>query len=552
MHIKLLYRKVLYVFLSLMIVISSTQSAFAASAWSITSVASAGARAVVSASKSGYKSAVNIAPTATRLGVGLLRVGNTASLLYAAAQLGSDGIDFVIDPANNRIKYKVVKQDASAGAGYLWTNAFNFVGTAAAAAADSCAKFGRGALVSYAYTNPPDTTKIGVVCTNGSGSAMSRNVAIADEYKYISIPAAAAQVLKNAAAGNAQAQSAVRAVATEMVIGGQFDQDLLQGAVPTNDTKPLVPSVPISGNGNAGYGGVGVGDAGDDGMSGASPGEQADAAKDAAEAAKNAADAAKDAAKAAAEQAAKDAADAQDLINSAADQAAIDAANAKAAAAEKAAADAKAVADAAVAAANDRAKAAEKAAEAATEAAKKAAADAAKALADAKAAGDAAATAAAEKAKAEADAAVAAAKEKQAAAEKAAEKAKAEAAKPFELPAFCSWATPVCDYMTWVKQEYSGMKEWLTVEAVESVDDNVSITETIEDGWQDKVNAGYVSFQAQCPENVLIPVSLMGASQSLNISYAPFCHFASLIKPAVILGAWISGLLIISGGRGRE
>lgn len=70
--------------------------------------------------------------------------------------------------------------------------------------------------------------------------------------------------------------------------------------------------------------------------------------------------------------------------------------------------------------------------------------------------------------------------------------------------------------------------------------------------FQDKAEAGYVSFESSCPADVLIPVDLMGASQTLTISYTPFCHFASLIRYAVILGAWISGLLIVTGGRSRE
>ncbi|MBF2720646.1 hypothetical protein IP510_12265 [Psychrobacter sp. NG254] len=551
MHINLLYRKVLYVFLSLLIVFANTQTAFAASSWSVTSAVSAGSRTVVSASKAGYKSAVNIAPTAGRLALKLGKGANWAALVYAAIQLAPDLADidsFRPEYAQDRVAYDLKPQIKRA---YVTSAGKSYVSME-----DSCKYYISIKYPRATYNKVSQTSSNSFSCYFVlDGSIIPTNGQILDEQipaktEYISIPAAAAQVIKNADSGHASSKSATLETATEMVIGGQFDADLLSGAVPTSDNKPLVPSVPISGNGNVTHGSdIGVGDSG---MSGASPGDQADAAKDAADAAKKAGQAAVDAAKDAAN-AASDAADAAaDLVNSGADTAAIDAANAKAAAAEKAAADAKAVSDAAVAAANDRAAAAERAADAATQAAQAAADKAAADVAAAKASGDTAAQAAAEAAKEAADAAVAAAKEKQAAAEKAAEKAKAEATKPFELPAFCSWATPVCDYMTWVKQEYSGMKEWLTLEAVESVDDNVSITETIEDGWQDKVNAGYVSFQSQCPDNVLIPVSLMGASQNLNISYAPFCHFASLINPAVILGAWISGLLIISGGRGRE
>lgn len=545
MHIKLLYRKVLYVFLSLMIIFANTQTAYAASAWNITGAVSAGARTVVSATKSGYKSAVNIAPTAGRLALRLAKFGRSTALIYAVNGL-LDGIDWVLDPANNTIKYK----EKSGVARYTFDGRTYY--TLAEINQQHIDLCGTSPILPLIINETNGTFRM--TCKySGANKSGYLNYEVTD--KTLSMPQVAAQVAKNAAAGHAPSQDMTRETAVEMVVSGDFDRDLLAGAVPINDNKPLVPSVPISGNGNQGYGGVGVGDGADDGMSGATPGAQSDAAKDAAEAAKNAADAAKDAAKAASEQAAKDAADAQDLINSGADQAAVDAANDRAKAAEQAAKNAKDVADAAVEAADARAKAAEKAAQKATEAAKEAAAKAAKDVADAKAAGDDAAVAAAEKAKEAAEKAVADAKEKQAAAERAADKAKAEAAKPFELPAFCSWASVVCDYTKWVKDEYGNMSRWLKEEPTPSpaelmpIDDD---TGGLGDIFKDKANAGYVSFQSQCPDNVLIPVSLMGASQTLNISYAGFCHFASLIRPAVILGAWISGLLIISGGRARE
>ena len=342
----------------------------------------------------------------------------------------------------------------------------------------------------------------------------------------------AAQVIKNAQSGHAESQAVTKDTAVEMVIGGQFDQDLLAGAVPTSDNKPLVPSVPISGNGNVSHGSdVGVG-TGDSGMSGASPGEQADAAKDAAEKAKKAAQAAADAAKDAA-QAASDAADnAADLVNSGADAAAVAAAEAAQAAAEKAAADAKAVSDAAVAAANERAAAAERAAEAATQAAQDAAAQAASDVAAAQASGDSAAIAAAEAAKAAADAAVAAAKEKQAAAEKAAEKAKAEAAKPFELPAFCSWATKVCDFVDWVKADPQLEEPDMTKPEIQDLNkyDNIDISQN------------YISATGQCPPAVDLNINF----GLVKLSYEPLCLILDKLSGVIVAVAYISaGFMIV-------
>lgn len=560
MHIKLLYRKVLYVFLSLAIVIVPTiQQANAASGWSITGAVSAGSRSVVSATKGGYKSAVNIAPTAGRLALRLGKGANWAALLYAAIQLAPDIADiksFQPDYANNRVKYKIKNV-----VGYLVDGKTYSTPSAACNAMWAI----------YAKAGFPMRNK--EVFAAGGGNYECRYQVEYDKDKwtsfnprlhfenytledYISIPAAAVQVIENANAGHGASQAATRETATEMVVAGDFDRDLLGGAVPISDNKPLVPAVPGNGNGNTTHGSdVGTGNPNDSTMSGATPGQQGDAAKDAADAAKKAADAAKDAAKAASD-AARDAADkAKDLVNSGADAAEKAAADAAAKAAAQAAKDAAAAAAAAGERSAAQAAAAERAAAAATAAAKAAAEKAAADLAAAIAAGEQAAINAA---KAAADAAakeLAAAKEKQAAAEKAAEKAKAEAVKPFELPAFCTWAAVVCDYTVWVKEEYGKAKDWVKEEPVATpaemmpIDDDPSGIGNI---FQDKAEAGYVSFESSCPADVLIPVDLMGASQTLTISYTPFCHFASLIRYAVILGAWISGLLIVTGGRSRE
>lgn len=108
-----------------------------------------------------------------------------------------------------------------------------------------------------------------------------------------------------------------------------------------------------------------------------------------------------------------------------------------------------------------------------------------------------------------------------------------------------TFSTAITDFNTWVRAEPDTAS--LQPEPVEVSEG------TLVDGWQDKANAGYVNLgSTQCPSDVLIPISYMGASTNLSISYVPFCHFASIIRYAVILGAWVAALMIISGGRTRE
>jgi hypothetical protein len=90
--------------------------------------------------------------------------------------------------------------------------------------------------------------------------------------KHIPINQVASKVISNAAAGHAASQAATRETAVEMVVTGDFDADLLSGAVPTNDTKPLVPAVPGNRNGNVTHGSAGAsGEESDGTMAGAAP-----------------------------------------------------------------------------------------------------------------------------------------------------------------------------------------------------------------------------------------------------------------------------------------
>lgn len=113
---------------------------------------------------------------------------------------------------------------------------------------------------------------------------------------------------------------------------------------------------------------------------------------------------------------------------------------------------------------------------------------------------------------------------------------------PFEASKFCTWATPVCNFMDWVKQEPPQIEKTKVGEIKE---DDIDWRQYAERKW---LNFG----NAQCPQDVRIPVQWMTVQQDIVISYVPFCKFATMIKPAVILGAYISALMIISVGRQRE
>lgn len=513
-----------------LILAPSIQYANAASSWSITSAVSAGARTVVTATKSGYKSAVNIAPTAGRLGVKLIKMGRSTALVYAVGQL-LDGVDWVLDPANNRIIYK-----APPTSPYFWTSVYGTEYTKSPTAQQSAQMMvDRTCMLNnyfscsapYGFVSLSDSQVSFKYDTKSSSSSSpytrdqkaNRYSNTELEEKYLAIDKVAAKVISNASSGHADSQAATREVAIEMVVGGQFDADLLAGAVPTNDSTPLVPSVPISGNGNETYGGV---------PAGAVPGSQSGDAVAAAEAAAKAAAAAQAAADAAAEDARKAIDDAKDLINSDATDAERAAAQAAAEAAAQSAVDSKAASDAAAKAAAD-----------AAERAAKATADASKAAADAAAAAQAAADATDATDADKAAAADAAAKAEEAAKAAADAAAKAEEAakarpkeKPFELPAFCSWATKVCDFVDWVKADPQLEEPDMTKPEIQDLNkyDNIDISQN------------YISATGQCPPAVDLNINF----GLVKLSYEPLCLILDKLSGVIVAVAYISaGFMIV-------
>ena len=107
-------------------------------------------------------------------------------------------------------------------------------------------------------------------------------------------------------------------------------------------------------------------------------------------------------------------------------------------------------------------------------------------------------------------------------------------AKPFELPPFCSWASKVCDFIDWVKTEPSEPQESGEVD-VEIPDSNMH------EGILERL---YINMPAQCPPDPIL--EFMGAKIPFPMSV--FCQFAEMMKPLILLFAYIKGLSIIGNG----
>ncbi len=52
---------------------------------------------------------------------------------------------------------------------------------------------------------------------------------------------------------------------------------------------------------------------------------------------------------------------------------------------------------------------------------------------------------------------------------------------------------------------------------------------------------------AQCPAPLLMPIAIFGNSQPLTISFQPFCDFAALMRPMILLISAVYAGIIFMG-----
>lgn len=562
MRINLMCRKVLYVFLSLAIVFANTQNAYAvatAGGWTITDTIIAGAETTIGAIKgagnTALKSSIKVAPVASKVGKVLLRGGGAAALLIAVPQIIGDGVDWVMNPANNSVDYTKLQPVPNTGYSYsaqgkpgvneadacqnylksLGLNSVNYKFTGVIPVDESNPYGNYGGVLGKSFTcqhnyhgNP--MTVVGV--RYGTSETVYEN-----KIEQIPIATVADKVISNAAAGNAASQDVVKQAAIESAIAGDYDAEFESVATPSTDTSnpptnPDDPSVPAF-----------------------DPSSIIAAIKSLADiisARFSALTNALGLTNAKLDTVVTEQQDTKRVINEGMDKvvAANDRTGAKVGEVVTAIdgigekMDEGQIAQGVVindavdkVIANDNANA-------------QAANDVISQSADKALEADAANTGAVTDAINESGVAT-----QESIANQTNELTDVDpetGKRSLKLPAFCSFAGVVCDYIDWVKGEYASVSEFVKTEPEAMVDEPVLVADPTIGIFEDKAEAGYVSFESECPADVLIPVSLMGATQTLSLSYVPFCHFASMIRYAVILGAWISGLLIISGGRGRE
>lgn len=241
--------------------------------WSAVDTVIAGATTTINATKTAggkvLQSAVSVAPSAVKVGKHLIKGGGAAALALAVPQLLGDGIDWVLDPANNSVRYKdPAAAGGSDGLGYgqyIWKSSIsNKTYSTPEAACDYLTVVNNGAGIpgysfshiegNRCYYNDKDWSTIQRLDNpNYDPDAPT------DEYKYLPIEQVAAQVISNAEAGDPSSQEAVKATALEGFAAGEHDAALDAAATesdadtenppdttdPDNPPKPNEPAEPF-------------------------------------------------------------------------------------------------------------------------------------------------------------------------------------------------------------------------------------------------------------------------------------------------------------------
>ena len=104
-----------------------------------------------------------------------------------------------------------------------------------------------------------------------------------------------------------------------------------------------------------------------------------------------------------------------------------------------------------------------------------------------------------------------------------------------QFPAFCTWASKVCEFIDWVKTEPTDPPDG---------DGDISVEIPDSQMHEPILERLYIDMPAQCPPDPVL--EFMGARIPFPMSV--FCQFATMMKPLILLFAYIKGLSIIGTG----
>lgn len=101
----------------------------------------------------------------------------------------------------------------------------------------------------------------------------------------------------------------------------------------------------------------------------------------------------------------------------------------------------------------------------------------------------------------------------------------------FELPAFCTWASIVCEWLGWTQEEFLEEEPDLTT--------LISEFEPDEDAFSLGIGSG------TCPAPIQLNITFI--SQTVEVSYQPFCDFVTMIRPFILAAAYLFAAYLYIG-----
>ncbi|PKF31326.1 hypothetical protein CW311_19425 [Acinetobacter proteolyticus] len=107
----------------------------------------------------------------------------------------------------------------------------------------------------------------------------------------------------------------------------------------------------------------------------------------------------------------------------------------------------------------------------------------------------------------------------------------------FNLPSFCDWAKPVCDFISWVKEEATG-----------ETDTEVNIQES-DISANHNIDKKYFSYEGGCPPDYTFEITIFGYTDSVTISYVLFCNYLRGLAPYLLFISYVGGAFIVAGVR---
>jgi hypothetical protein len=102
-----------------------------------------------------------------------------------------------------------------------------------------------------------------------------------------------------------------------------------------------------------------------------------------------------------------------------------------------------------------------------------------------------------------------------------------------ELPAFCSYATKLCDWLDWTQE-------------LPTTNENTKVDVYTNDTEFTPYN---VSFSSSCPAPYSSTISFFDSSFVFSFPFTPLCDFLTLLRPFVVGGAYLTSIYILSGIR---